>query len=448
MNNLIDNKIIGFPIIQNQQDFIIGKFSISQIFKFTKYTARILNSFDEYGKPIYNDEIQREIENSRANKIADFLIEDPEATFPTNIVLHIPIEAIEEQKEHQRFVEIKIKQQVFDELKKDKGDVYITVIDGQHRVRGIEIALQRIKDEIEFLLSNIKSYPNKSDLQEKLAFKKERLNDLENIELVVSFFIDKTIEYQAMIFSTINRTQKRVSQSLVYDLFGLDLDDTPQKTAIQIIIALNGHEASPFYKRIKFYGGDYSTEASPPLTQATMAKSIVSLISENLRESERDRNRKRSELKSRTPGSEKFLPFRNYYANNQDNVISDIMFYYFNTIKSLFTDDEGFSLWDFKSINKKPTNILQTTVGYDALIQILVDILKNEKLNIFDKIDVFIPFLEKCKDIKFDDNTLYTFNNRGKKLLYLTMSLCIYPPIIGDDKDNRRNELNSLLIRE
>jgi hypothetical protein len=86
MNNLIDNKIIGFPIIQNQQDFVIGKFSIEQIFSFTKYTTRILNSFDEEGKPLYNEEIQREIELPRVNKIADFLIEDPEATF-----LQIPV---------------------------------------------------------------------------------------------------------------------------------------------------------------------------------------------------------------------------------------------------------------------------------------------------------------------------------------------------------------------
>ena len=121
-----ENTIEGFPIIQNQQDFIIGKFSISQIFKFTRYTSRILNSFDENGKPIYNNEIQREIENPRANKIADFLIEDPEATFPTNIVLHIPKEAIEEQKEHLKFVEIKIKQEVFDELNKENGDVLVS----------------------------------------------------------------------------------------------------------------------------------------------------------------------------------------------------------------------------------------------------------------------------------------------------------------------------------
>lgn len=446
MNNLKNNIIYGFPIIQNQQEFIIGKFSISQIFQFTKYTSRILNSFDENGRPIYNDQIQREIENPRANKIADFLIEDPEATFPTNIVLHIPKEAIEEQKEHQKFIEIKIKQEVFDELNKKNGDVYITVIDGQHRIRGIEIALERIKSDIEILRQTLVKSPNNKDLNERLSTRVQRLKDLENIELVVSFFIDKTIEYQAMIFSTINRTQKRVSQSLVYDLFGLDLDDTPQKTAIQAIIALNGHKNSPFYNRIKFYGGDYSVDASPPLSQATMAKSIVSLISENLRESERDRYRKRSELKNKTPGSKKILPFRKFYANNEDSIISDILFYFFNAVKETFKTNNGLSFWDFTSPNLKPTNILQTTVGYETLLNILVDILETKEVNQFNSMNVFIPYLAKCKNIDFGNTNLYTFNNRGKKILYLTMSLAIFPPNLNNPKDNRKQELSELLI--
>lgn len=447
MNNLIDNKIIGFPIIQNQQDFVIGKFSIEQIFSFTKYTTRILNSFDEEGKPIYNEEIQREIELPRVNKIADFLIEDPEATFPTNIVLHIPKEAIEEQVEHKNFVEIKIKQTVFDELQKAKGDVYITIIDGQHRIKGIEIALDRIKQEIEILGQTLRTAPNNVELQNKLKARTERLKDLKKIELVVSFFIDKTIEYQAMIFSTINRTQKRVSQSLVYDLFGLDTGDTPQKTAIQVIISLNGHKNSPFYNRIKFYGGDYSSENSPPLSQATMAKSIVNLISENLRESERDRHRSRKELQKRTAGSNRFLPFRKYYIDNKDNIISDILFYYFSAVRTVFSDNSTkTSYWDLKEGNYKPQNILQTTVGYDSLLKILTEILEKENLTVFENKEVFIKYLLKCKDLKVYDNIRYPFNNKGKKILYLEMSLLIFPPDISDLKDKRKQELSELVI--
>jgi DGQHR domain-containing protein len=444
MKNLIDNKIIGFPIIQNQQDFVIAKFSIKQIFTFTRYTTRILNSFDDDGTPIYNEEIQREIEPSRVKKIADFLIEDPEATFPTNLVLHIPKEVIEEQKEHKNFVEITLKDRVFDELKKTSGDVYITIIDGQHRIKGIEIALDRIKSEIETLSKTLRTgVKTESDfLEKKLKDRTQRLKDLEDIELVVSFFIDKTIEYQAMIFSTINRTQKRVSQSLVYDLFGLNTNDSPHKTAIQVIISLNGHKSSPFYKRIKFYGGDYSSENSPPLSQATMAKSIVNLISENLRESERDRYRTRKELNSRSAGSNKFLPFRKYYASNKDSVISDIMFYYFSSVRNTFKDENGNSLWNMGQTGK-PENILHTTVGYDSLLRILVDILQDQNIEITST-EHFEKYLKKCENLKLNNTIRYPFNNKGKKILYLDMSLAIWPHNPNNNKDNRLIELKEI----
>jgi DGQHR domain-containing protein len=444
MKNLIDNRIIGFPIIQNQQDFVIAKFSIKQIFTFTRYTTRILNSFDENGTPLYNEEIQREIEPSRVKKIADFLIEDPEATFPTNLVLHIPKEVIEEQKEHKNFVEITLKDRVFDELKKTSGDIYITIIDGQHRIKGIEIALDRIKSEIENLTKTSRTGgKTKADfLEKKLKDRTQRLKDLEDIELVVSFFIDKTIEYQAMIFSTINRTQKRVSQSLVYDLFGLNTNDSPHKTAIQVIISLNGHKNSPFYKRIKFYGGDYSVENSPPLSQATMAKSIVNLISENLRESERDRYRARKELISRSPGSNKFLPFRKYYANDKDSAISDILFFYFSAARNTFKDEKDNSLWNIRQ-SGKPENILHTTVGYDTLLRILVDILREQNIEITST-EYFEKYLQKCKNLKLDNTIRYPFNNKGKKILYLDMSLCIWPHNPTDSRDNRLIELKEI----
>lgn len=79
---------------------------------------------------------------------------------------------------------------------------------------------------------------------------------------------------------------KRVSQDLVYSLFGLSTDDSPYKTALEVVLALNGHPKSPFYKRIKLYGGNYDKSEVPPLSQATMVKSIVALISVSLRESE------------------------------------------------------------------------------------------------------------------------------------------------------------------
>lgn len=237
MKNIIEAKYVK----QNRQDFLIGTFSIRRILKFTRYTERLIVGFEENGEPIYNNSIQRSVEKSRVEKIADYLINDPDATFPTNIVLHIPKEIIENyDKDETDNVTIKINEKVFREVEKANGNIYITIIDGQHRIKGIEVAIERLKSIIDDLIKTLRGQDN-GELTEKLKYSQERLDNLLNIELVVTFFVDKVLEYQAMIFSTINRTQKRVSPSLVYSLFGLDTDDTPQKTALQIVLQLNSH---------------------------------------------------------------------------------------------------------------------------------------------------------------------------------------------------------------
>lgn len=119
-------------------------FSIADILKITKYTKRLIVGFDEDNIPIYNNNIQRNVENSRIEKIADFLISDPQAIFPTNIVLGIPSSMIESQTIENEQIQLTIDSKVFDELLKPDGDVYVTIIDGQHRIRGIEIAIDRL----------------------------------------------------------------------------------------------------------------------------------------------------------------------------------------------------------------------------------------------------------------------------------------------------------------
>lgn len=399
--------IKGFPVYQNGQDFIIGKASIKEILQYTRYTERLIIGFDENEKPIYNEHVQRKVEPSRVNKIADFLIHDKEATFPTNIVLGIPQNMIVSQTMNDGMIEIILDDIVIEQInlaKKgdDKADVYVTIIDGQHRIKGIEVAIERLEKE----------YSERNDEESK-----QRLLDLLNIELVVSFFIDKSLEYQAMIFSTINRTQKRVSQDLVYSLFGLSSNDTPYKTALEVVLALNGHPKSPFYHRIKLYGGDYDKGMSPPLSQSTMIKSIVAYISESLRESENDKYRSRKELRTQT--SQKFLPFRKYYANDEDYLISDCLFYYFSTIRDVLGE-----FWNYDGYTK-PQNILQSTVGFEALMRILCDILKEYDISCF-SVQVFSPYIEKLKVIDFANVEVFPIATKGKKVLYDEMYKAIF----------------------
>lgn len=152
---MINNKsITGIPVVQNGQEFIIGKIKICDLIRVTKYTERVIVGYDEDEKPIYNNQVQRKVEQSRVNKIADFLINDKEATFPTNIVLGIPMNAIEEQTLHRgELIEITLTDDVFEQVAslKNNADIYITIIDGQHRVKGIEVAIERLNTEINVL---------------------------------------------------------------------------------------------------------------------------------------------------------------------------------------------------------------------------------------------------------------------------------------------------------
>jgi DGQHR domain-containing protein len=446
MDFQIDNRILGIPVVQNQQEFVVGVFSISQILKFTKYTKRIIRGFDEEGLPIYNDQIQREIESSRVDSISEFLIRDPEATFPTNLVLHIPEEIILGQKNENGVLIIEIDEKVFVEVQKEKympstGDVFISIIDGQHRVKGIEEAIKKLNEHIKSLQKTLANSINKN-IQDKLEYYQNRLTDLLNIQLVVTFFFGKPIEYQAMIFSTINRTQKRVSESLVYSLFGLTVDDTPQKTSLQISLALNAHKNSPFYNRIKLYGGDYGRNLNPPLSQATMVKSIVALISESAKEAELDRYRKRKELLIRR--SNKRLPFRLYYANNNDDKISDILFHYFNAVREVFMIDDKNSLWDFDPTNMKPMNILHTTVGYLALLEILVELLEivSEKDRYSTK--SYTSIIHGINKLNVSDQSRYPFTSKSKTIFFLDLAIIVFPNSIN--KNLWSDRLNEILL--
>lgn len=410
-------KIKGFIVSQNGQDFIIGKAKIKEILSYTKYTERVIIGFDENEKPIYNQHVQRKVDKARVEKIADFLINDAQATFPTNVVLGVPMSKIESQSHtNDGIIEVVFSDIVYEQVDlakkgQDNTDIYVTIIDGQHRIRGIEVAVERLEKKINKTGGDVSA--------------QQRLDDLLNIELAVSYFIDKSLEYQAMIFSTINRTQKRVSQDLVYSLFGLSSNDTPYKTALEVVLALNGHPKSPFYKRIKLYGGDYDKRVSPPLSQATMIKSIVALISESWRESENDKYRSRKDLRRKR--GNKFLPFRQFYANNNDYMISDCLFYYFNTIRHYLS-----RYWEYDGL-AKPNNVLQSTVGYEALLNLLVEILKRNKIDTFNS-NTFVPYIEKLQFIDFSDTEKFPMSTKGRKILYLTMSLEVFPATNNDDE--------------
>ncbi|MCJ8210819.1 DGQHR domain-containing protein [Mucilaginibacter sp. RS28] len=367
MSKLVETRIVR----QNNQAFLLGTFKMSLLREFIRYTHRIVIDYDEANKPKYNDDVQRKISGTKVDGIADFLIYDTDAFFPTNIVVSLPSIAIEETVEiDYNHTNLYLKDIVITENKKPDGDTYITIIDGQHRIAGIEKAIKRVSDKIKNLEISIRTSDDTAKYEIELKEENALLKRLLDFEIIVSFFIDPTLEYQAMIFSTINRTQTKVSEDLVYSLFGLSKSDTPQKTALEVVLALNASEKSSLFNRMKLAGAKYQKDTIPALSQSAMVKSILYLITPNLKQAEIEKNKSRDYVKDKHFDS--FLPFRKYYGNNEDAKIIKILNTFFKAVNEVFVSRENLHYWAIDG----PPNILQTTVGYRALMLILVDILK------------------------------------------------------------------------
>lgn len=356
--NVEPNIIRAKRVVQGHQEFLISIVSVSTLLRYTKYTERIVYDFDENNIPIYNNEVQRKPDTAKINSIVNFLLSDPYAMFPTNIVLALPSFVIDDftEDEEKNEVTIKLSDQVERGLDDPEGNVYITIIDGQHRLKGIEAARIKLQQDLNAL----------TEFQEKeRSIAELKLRELESFQIAVTFFIDPTISYQAAIFASINRTQTKVSESLVYSLFGLTDKESPQKTALDIALSLNSFVKSPFYGKIKLVGYKYERGETPVLTQATMVKSIIRCISPSDRIAERERFLPRTGL---LVGITPELCFRRYYANSHDTKITQLMYAYFKAIEETFRDIDGRKLWNNSD---EVDNVLDTTVGYETMLNLL-----------------------------------------------------------------------------
>lgn len=403
-------------IIQGNEEFFLGIFKMDEVRKFTRFTARILIQMDENNYPIYNNDVQRKLKNTKVEEIANFLIHDKKATFPTNIVIAVPDNVIDELVQVNDDWIIHLNDKVLEEVKKQNGDVYLSIIDGQHRIAGIERALEKTYKELQLLKTMLRETNHNSKYEEQHNEQERILKKLLDFQLIITFFKSPTIEYQAMIFSTINRTQTKVPINLVYNLFGLSSSPTPQKSALEITLGLNASEKSPFYNRLKLAGATYKRGESPPLSQSTIVKTILLLICPSIKQSEIERHKSRQYLRENWF---KNLPFRKYYTLDKDDVILKILFSYFSAVRKTFLDNKSKSYWDMDHPVK---NILHTTVGFEALMMLLKDILQRKHSDeelITEKI--YLNYLEKAKKLDIEDNNdpkKYPFDSQSKKSFY------------------------------
>jgi DGQHR domain-containing protein len=189
---------------------------------------------------------QRFIDESRVTSIANYLKEEF-ALVPNSVVLAVGESVACDVKEKIHFARIKI-----DWVE----GVPLSIIDGQHRVAGLE--------------SLLKNGPTVFD----------------DFELPVCILTDVPFYLQAELFAVINGKQKPVSRSRIYDLLGYRpvsdplLREKAYKGELAIhrfchlaVRVLNNAKTSPWHERIKMRG------AGPGVvTQAAMVDNLARLV--------------------------------------------------------------------------------------------------------------------------------------------------------------------------
>jgi DGQHR domain-containing protein len=289
--------------------------------------------------------IQRGLSTSREKEIGKY-VNLVDATFPNSIILSISSQYASYNPESRK-LSIAFKDHV------------AKVLDGQHRIAGLQYFSQ----------------------------------DGRNFQCIVTIYIDMELEDQAIVFSTINKEQKNVSNSLVTDLFDFATSRSPQKTGHNIARALSKLENSPFYRKIKILGTAYHKETES-ITQDTFVKSLLRYISPD---PQKDRD-----FYKRNKGKDANLPLiegkdlnryflRNIFIEDKKDIkIAQIIFNYFWAVNKKWPNAWG---------QLKDNNILNKSTGFIALMNFFKNvylsfgkigevITKEEFYSIFEKIDI------------------------------------------------------------
>ena len=252
---------------------------------------------------------QRLLKEARAKEIALYC-KDPDATFPTPIILAVNDEDFVVK-------DCPIPNVVcfeYDEKKK-----FAEILDGQHRMAGISKA-------------------NGFDF---------------DMPVIIMFSLRE--EQKAYVFSTINGNQAKVDRSLIYDLFELNETPSPYKTCHHIARTMNSDEKSPFYRRLKML--EKRENRFETISQSTFVTNLCEyLISKTPQEDEI--NIKRKTKIEDNPN----LPLRKYFIAGKDEVILRILTNCFSAAESVFS----------KEWNNPDKYILTKAVGFEGIISALV----------------------------------------------------------------------------
>lgn len=324
MSEIKEVRIKVIEISQPIGRFYIGVMSAGELLDVSFADMRkIEGDLDQYVG------IQRQLKKDRVREIANF-VRSIDATFPTSVVLAVKGECAEYLPE-QNILRIHQAEdpETGDAIPLDSS---ASILDGQHRVEGLREA-----NALEF-------------------------------QVPVSVFVDADIADQAYIFATVNLAQTKVNKSLVYDLLDYATARSPQKSAHDIVVALDRFSQSPFYKNIKRLGAATPGRSGETLAQATVVNGILPFISKY---PEKDRY---SLAKGKRVSAEDSrydeTPFRALWVAERDAEIAKQLIEYFDAVREK---------WPVAWASRERGGILPRTNGYRAFIRLLKNLYLREK---------------------------------------------------------------------
>lgn len=270
--------------------------------------------------------IQRKLNKERVKEIRRY-IGTEDASFPTSIVL-----SVDERCAHMIDVDGRTALKLTSyENPEDSNDVVpitgiATIIDGQHRLKAFDGAPQ-------------------------------------NWDLSVNMLIGADPGTRAMIFSKVNLAQTKVNKSLVYDLFSLDKERSPEKTAHEIAVNLNDMVESPFHNKIKRLGSATDGVFGETLSQATVVKGILPLITKDSL-LDRDIGRRVGHWPVRGQVDfEKRIFYPAFQANRDEEILLTLLNFF----------NAAANKWDTAWLYTGRGAVLPKTNGFNGLIRFLRD---------------------------------------------------------------------------
>jgi DGQHR domain-containing protein len=270
--------------------------------------------------------IQRPLRPERVGQIAQY-VSTIDAVFPTGIIVAVDYRcALVNEDEN------KITFKNYIEEENENNNIFYRniarVLDGQHRLAGLEDAV-------------------------------EAQSISGNFDVNVVVFVGIDIADQANVFATVNLQQTKVNKSLAYDLYDLMKSRSPQRVCHNIAVTLDRDKQSPFFQRIKRLGIATLGRTSETLTQATFIEPLMSLLTKNPM-GDRDLY-----LRGKKPGllpmaEQVKHPLQVFLVEEMDFDLTDLIWNYFEAIRNRWPQ-----AWD----SREGGMMLNRTNGYRALMR-------------------------------------------------------------------------------